>query len=335
MELELMYPEIIFICLFLSVIPLFIKRKEKKFKDGVIVANTKFVKETEYYKNILVKYRIYNILIKTLCIIAVILCAILTSRYHTVYNAGEEINNRDIMLCMDVSESVNNLNKSMVKSIKEMTSHLKTERIGIVVFDSMPMSLVPLTTDYNYISSVLDDMEKAFNTKYNPFNTNSNSFTRDYIHAGVTLKESDNERGYSLVGDGLSFCASQFNSNEKRTKIIVLTTDNEVVGHDIMSISEAGDYCELNNIKVFSIGTENIYDENKEELMSLSTRTDGEYYDFKNFSANDIVGRINKTEKSSIIKTSMSYTRDFPEKILPFILIIIPILFILEWRIRI
>ena len=335
MEMEIMYPEIIFLALFFALSVMFIKRKEKRFKDGVIVANTKYVKETTYYKNILVKYRVYNTIIKILCIVLIVACGILTSRYYTIYNEGEEINNRDIVLCMDISASVNNLNKSLVKSIKETVSHLETERFGIAVFDSMPMNLIPLTTDYDYVISTLNNMEKAFDTKYNPFNTKSNSFTRDFLYAGVQIPNGDNQRGYSLVGDGLSYCASMLNDNEKRTKIIILTTDNEVVGNEIVHLNEAGSYCALNNIKVFSIGTENIYEENKEELVSLSKETDAEYYDFKNFSTNDIVSKINKTEKSAIIKTNVTYTRDFPEKILPFILIFLPILTIIEWRIRI
>ena len=334
MEMEIMYPEIIIFSLIIALLFLLVKRKEKNFKKGVIVANTKYVKNTTYYKNILIKYKVYSILIKITCILIVLISAVLTSRYYTVYNSGEEINNRDIVLCMDISLSVNDLNKSLIDSIKTTVSNLKTERFGVVVFDSMPLSIIPLTTDYNYVLSTLDEMKKSLNTKYNPFNT-TGSFDRDYLYAGVRNEDDNNERGYSLVGDGLSYCASSFNNKTKRTKIIILTTDNEVVGNQIVTLDEAKDYCKLNNIHVFSIGTKDIYDENKEELVSLSSETDAEYYDFKNYSTNDIVKRINGTEKSSIIKTNTTYIRDFPEKILPFLLILLPILFVLEWRIRI
>ena len=330
--MEIMYPEIIIFSFLLAFLLLFVKKKEKRFKNGVIVANTKYVKKTKYYQNIVTKYNIYNILIKIVCIILVLISALLTSRYYTVYNMGEEINNRDIVLCMDISASVNDLNKELVNTLKETVTKLKTERFGIVVFDSMPMSLVPLTTDYNYVLLMLDEMSKAFNTKYNPFSTTS-SFERDFLFAGV---QNDNEeRGYSLVGDGLSFCASSFNSKNKRTKIILLTTDNEVVGKGILTLDEAGNYCQLNNIKVFTIGTKDIYEEKKEELVNLSDITKGEYYDFKDYSTNAIVEKINMTEKNAIVKTNTTYIRDFPEKILPFFLIILPVLFILEWRIRI
>ncbi len=333
MELEIMYPEIIFLAIFITAISVFLKKKDNKFKEGIIVANTKYVKKTEYYKKILIKYRIYNVLIKIMCFMLVCLVAFLTSRYYEVKNIGEEINNRDIMLCMDVSESVTKLNRNLINSIKDTVSKLRDERIGIIAFDSMPLTIVPLTTDYKYVLSSLDQIDKALNTKYNPFKEQSNSFVRDFLYAGVKGNE-NTKRGSSLVGDGLSYCASSFKDNN-RTKIIILTTDNEVIGKELITTSEAGLYCKQNNIMVFSIGTEDINNDNKEKLKIISQETDAEYYDFKDYSTSEIVNKINSTNKNAIVKTETTYIRDFPEKIIPYILIIIPILFILEWRIRI
>lgn len=331
--MEIMYPEIIIFALIFALLLLFVKRKEKNFKNGVIVANTKYVKNTKYYKNILTKYKIYSVLIKIICIALILISAVLTARYYTIYNFGEEINNRDIVLCMDISSSVNDLNKDLINSMKNTVSKLKTERFGVVVFDSMPMSVVPLTTDYNYVLYTLDKMNKSLNTKYNPFST-TGSVERDFLFAGVKSTTGDEERGYSLVSDGLSFCASSFKDKE-RTKIIILTTDNNVVGNGITTLEDAKNYCKTNNIKVFSVGTKDIYEENKDELVNLSAETGGEYYDFKDYSISDIAKKISSTEKDTIVKTNTTYVRDFPDKILPLILIMLPILLILEWRIRI
>ena len=254
MELEIMYPEIIVFSILLALLPFFFKRREKNFKEGVIVANSRYVKNTNYYKNILIKYRIYYVIIIIFTICAVLISGIITSRYHTIYKVGEEVNNRDIMLCMDISESVKSLNKNLIGSLKQTIKELKTERFGITVFDSSPLSLMPLTTDYNYALSILDNISSSLNTKYNPFNPTTGSYVRDYLYAGVNQSDG---RGNSLVGDGLSFCATRFDKNDKRTKIIILTTDNDVIGNELISLSEASSYCALNNIKVFAIGTEN------------------------------------------------------------------------------
>ena len=335
MELEIMYKELIILVFIIVIVLLLgVKKGESKYTKGVVVANTKYVKNTKYYKRLLFKYRIYKILIKVFCIFLIFLCTILTARYHSFYSVGEEVSNRDIMLCMDISGSVNNLNNNLVKTMKKTVSELKNERFGITVFDSNPFSLVPLTTDYQYVISMLDKVEEALKTKYNPFSPNTSSYKRDFLYAGVQ-NTGDSNRGFSLVGDGLAYCASSFNKDDKRTKIIILTTDNEVIGEQLVDIGEATNYCRNNNIKIYSIGTEEIFDTSKDELVSISKLTNGKYYDFKDYSTDDISNEINKLSKSSITKVNYTYTRDYPEKIIPFILVLLPVLVLLDWRVKI
>ena len=49
-EISIMYPEIILYALIIAGVILLIWRKKKKFKNGIIVANTKYVKKTGYFK---------------------------------------------------------------------------------------------------------------------------------------------------------------------------------------------------------------------------------------------------------------------------------------------
>lgn len=331
MELEIMYPGVIILSLVVAVGCLYIWKGENNFKKGIVIANTRYVKETGYFKKLMIKYQIYNVIIKITYILLIFLCAVLASRYHAVYNNGTEVNNRDIMLCMDISESVNSLNKDLVKTMKDTVLSLKTERIGVTIFDSMPFSLVPLTTDYKYVLSMLNQVGEALKTKYNPFNPGANSYTRDFLYGNASL---DNN-GYSLVGDGLAYCASRLKENDNnRTKIIILTTDNEVVGEQVVTIPEVAKYCKKNRIKIYSIGTSDIHENSKNELINISNATGGEYYDINSFSTKDIASNIISLNKSSIVKTTNIVTKDFPDKIVPYILVLIPILFILEWRIR-
>lgn len=330
MELEIMYPGVVILSLVVLVACLFIWRGDNSFKKGIVIANTKYVKKTDYFKKLMIKYQIYNVIIKITYILLIVLCAILGARYHTIYTDGTEINNRDIMVCMDISGSVTSLNKDLVKTMKDTISTLKTERIGVTVFDSMPFSLVPLTTDYKYVLSTLNQVERALNTKYNPFNPGANSYTRDFLYGNAM----EDKNGYSLVGDGLAYCASKFKKDDNRTKIIILTTDNEVVGEQVVTVPEAARYCKTNKIKIYSIGTININENAKNELVNISNVTGGEYYDINSFSINEIASKIKSLNKSSIIKKTNVVTKDFPDRILPYILVLIPTLFILEWRIR-
>ena len=61
--MALMYPIIIIICLVLSIILFFAKLNKKNvYTDGKKVANTKYIKETEYYKEKVKQYRILSML---------------------------------------------------------------------------------------------------------------------------------------------------------------------------------------------------------------------------------------------------------------------------------
>ena len=147
MEAKLMYPMIIVYALILSFLILFVWRKKKKYKNGVMMGNSKYIKKNPYYKKILVKYRIYNILIKALCILIIFITAYLTARLYKTDKHVEKMYNRDIMLCMDVSGSVYNLDAEIIDTFIDIVSNLKDERFGISAFDSSPVNILPLTND--------------------------------------------------------------------------------------------------------------------------------------------------------------------------------------------
>jgi len=328
MELEMMYPEIIAYALIASFVLLLVWRGKKKFKKGVMVANTKYIKKTSIYKRMLVKYHFYNILIKATCILLIFVCAVLTTRINRTDRFEEEFNNRDIMLCMDVSGSVQSLNKDIIETLKETVKTLKDERFGISVFDGVPLSLVPLTTDYNYALDILDQISEALNYTYSSSN---NRFIRDFLTAGTQ----NYTRGSSLVGEGLAYCAASFKKNDDRTKIIILTTDNEVYGDQLVTVPEASSYARANGIKVYPIGTKTIGPTERIELVDVANNTGGVYYDFSSFSTDAIAEKINQLNKSAIIKNVYVRKKDMPEIIFPYMLYIVAILFVLDWRVRI
>ncbi len=332
MELGIMYPEIIVYSIIAAFLLLFVWRKKMRFKKGIIVANTKFIKNTKYYKKLLLKYRFYNIIIKILCISLVIGSAVLTARVYKIDKDEEEVFNRDIMLCMDVSGSMDSLNTQVLLSMKDIVSGLKDERFGITLFDSSPLNIVPFTTDYDYSSYMLDEInnalyiKKAFSGTIRGLNT--------AIVSGVRARD-----GASLIGDGLAYCASTFKKDEERTKVIILTTDN-MAGKGLLSVSEAADYCKENNIKIYAIDTEYLsnyivatVNRYSRELQEISKKTGGEYYSYKSVSVNDIINRIEELEKTSVKNYKIS-KNDLPELIFPYLLFLLPILLIMEWRVK-
>ena len=329
MEIKMMYPQIITYSLLISFLILFVWRKKNKFKKGVMVANTKYVKNTKYYKKLLFRYRVYNIVIKIVCISLIILSSILTSRLYETKNHEEKFNNRDIMLCMDVSGSVNPLNKDIINTMKETVSKLKDERFGISVFNSSPVTILPLTTDYNYALSVLDMISAGLG------NDVKIPYSKNYIKQFLSLGASSGTRGSSLIGEGLAYCSSTLKKDDNRTKIVILTTDNEVAGRQVITVPEAAAFSKANDVKVYPIGTKTITPTNKQEMVEAATVTGGAYYDYANYSTNDIAKKIEELNKSAIVKNVYVTRKDLPDLTFVYLLYIIPVLLILDWRVRI
>lgn len=161
--MELMNPVVIIICLILAVSLFFIKlNKKTKYTNGKKVANTKYIKETEYYKNKVKKYKNITNLIKILSVVCILITSILIARPVTIVTKSEEKFNRDIILSLDISTSECAVNLELVKKLKNIIPSIQGDRIGIVIYNTAPVVYCPLTDDYNYINECLDNMEKLF-----------------------------------------------------------------------------------------------------------------------------------------------------------------------------
>ena len=335
MELELLHPEIIVYAIIASIVILLVWRKKYKFKKGVMVANTKYVKRSTYYKSLLVRYRVYNILIKAICLSVIILVAILTARINKTDKFEDEFDNRDIELCMDVSGSMNKLNREMVEVLKTLVGSLKDERFGISVFDSSPADILPLSSDHKYTIDILEQIKMAINSLYGGLSSMNHSYATDFLLGGTK----SSGRGSSLIGEGLAYCATVFKKGEDRTKVIILTTDNQVYGSEIITVPEASEYCKENNIRVYAIGSSSIKkainSSYKQGLIDVANKTGGKYYDFDEFQNDKLVNEINSLKATSMIKNIYIKKKDMPEIIFPYILLFFPVLYIIDWRVRI
>ena len=325
MELKLMYPFIVIIALILTALVFFVLKRYQGYRKGLIIANTKYVKNTKYYKELMAKYKIYQILINTCCIIGIILSSILTARLNYTQRFDTEVFNRDILLCMDVSQSVDKLNSQLIKELKTTVASLTNDRFGIAIFDALPVSIIPLTTDYNYVINYLERFEKAYITR------NNQSYFTSFLYAGT---EADG-RGTSLIGEGLAYCATTFKQNDDRTKIIIFSTDNKSKGTSLVSLSDAADYAKNNNIKVYAIGTANIESANKKTLEAAATKTGGKYYDFSKFTPKEIIDEIETLNTSPIKANSYIQRVDVPELIFLYLAIVIFIMLVIDWRMKI
>lgn len=259
-------------------------RRRKRFKGGTKAAEPEYVRSIPYFRR---KMRMYKFLkfILSVSIIANILISgyLMSVPYKTEVTEVQNMN-RDIILCMDISTTVDHLNFELVGKLKEVVENLNGERFGIVIFNTSPLYLVPLTTDYEQVLNELDIIEEALELRYDYYEGNGGYSSRlveldRYISDGTLIGNAD--RGSSIIGDGLAAAALDFNNVEEdpgRSRIIIFSTDNDLQGDELITLPEAGQLCVDRGITVYGIGTEQMYPSDKAMMKSAVEMTGGEFY---------------------------------------------------------
>jgi len=286
--MELKYTVALYACAAIAlafIIVSFVRfRRRKKFKGGTKAAEADYIKEIPYFRR---KMRIYKVLkfILTTVIIANLLISgfLMAMPYKTEVNEIKNMN-RDIILCMDISTTVDHLNFELVGKLKEVVENLNGERFGIVIFNTSPLYLCPLTTDYEQVINELDIIEEALDLRYDYYNGSGSYSNRlveldEYISAGTLV--GNEERGSSIIGDGLAAAALDFTNIEEdpdRSRIIIFSTDNDLQGDEIITLPEAGQLCVDRGITVYGIGTEQMYPSDKAMMRDAVEMTGGEFY---------------------------------------------------------
>ena len=321
------YPLLIILLPLLIGLFLFLTKEKKKEKTkGSKIANTNFLKESDYYKKLFHDYKYYKTMTVVSFVVAIISSIILCSRLQKVETNNINEYKRDIFLCMDVSASVDDLNMKLVSNLKNTVKSLKGERFGISIFNTTSVIVSPLTDDYEFILDSLDEIEKSIKAN-NSFSTTSifnddYYYIRNYIYSGTV--EDWESRGSSLIGDGLASCIYSFpRLKEDRSRTIIFSTDNDLQGTPIVSLEEAAKISKNNNIVVYGIGTKYMKDKNSRDFKKAVKITGGKYYTQSNEAVNSIVKDIEKSSKSLIDTKIETKQTDIPR--VPFILLMLSI----------
>ena len=207
--MELMYPIVIIICVIFGIAIFFVDiNKNIQYINGKKVANTKNIRETEYYKTKVKINKIISNIIKTISLMCIIISSILVARPITIQTKSEDKYNRDILISLDISTSECEVNLELVKKFKEIIPDIKGDRIGIIIYNTAPIVYCPLTDDYDYVKESLDTIEQQLklvvdNNGYVPASFNQEGMdTYTFWYGGTVANIST--RGSSLVGDGLA-----------------------------------------------------------------------------------------------------------------------------------
>ncbi|MGN6271699.1 MAG: vWA domain-containing protein [Protaetiibacter sp.] len=194
-----------------------------------------------------------------------------------------ESHSRDIMLCLDVSGSMTDVDAEVLQVFSRLAADFGGERVGLTIFNSSPVQVFPLTDDYAFVRDNLDRVRESF----------------DYHEAIPEFWVGTlNAPGASLVGDGLAACALGFDHpDEDRARSIILATDNETNGTETVSLDQAAAYSGSLGVRVFAIDPTDAASSTSAALRSAAVATGGGYYGLRDATTVDeIVAEVQRQD---------------------------------------
>lgn len=316
------------------------KRQPKIAGTSLPVANSyRLIRLPEYQKY----FRRYKYLISVALLIvavSVVMIIILAGRPTTKAVIEPESHNRDIMLCLDVSGSMYEADSEILRVYAELSKGFKGERIGLVLFDSSPVVVFPLTDDYDFVTKQLESAAEAFKYSFSgKYNSEKTKRIYDLI-SGVY--EGD---GSSLIGDGLAGCVNRFDKlDHKRSRSIIFGTDNYLAGRPVVTLKEAAEYAKDKDIRVYGInpadystgGKYGSTSEKVKEFKESMLLTNGDYYKMTDIGAvSSIIDKVTEQEATRFKGTPQIVYSDQTVIFLAILLISFVALMIISWRLRI
>ena len=267
---------------------------KKNTENVVSFSNTTFFSSSKSIKERLIHLP-YLLQILSICLIIISL-----ARPQTTKSWEEsKTDGIDIIIAMDISGSMlaqdlkpNRLDASKRIAI-DFISKRQNDRIGLVVFSGESFTQCPLTTDYNTLINLFNDLEYGM------------------VDDGTA------------IGDGLGNAINRLINSNAKSKIVILLTDGENTKGKISPITAADIAASDSiNIKVYTIGVGTkgmarspvaidvngrfVYDYvevkiDEKTLKEIANKTGGEYFRAtNNESLEDIYNTIDKLETSEI-----------------------------------
>ena len=313
------------------------KKKHINKQTKLPLANSWRIIRLPEDRSLIKKQQLISIILLCLLIITLVASLILAGRPTRMSIEEPEMRNRDIMLCLDVSGSMTETNEKLTKLYSDMVKDFDGERIGLVLFDSSPAMIFPLTNDYDFASSRLEGISKAFSSTSGEWSSDEEWQTGYYdLFSGVS--EGD---GSSLIGDGLAGCINRFDQlDSKRSRSIIFGTDNYLSGNPIVTLSEAADYAKEKDIRVYGINpadySSSYYtSEEAEEYKKAMLTTNGDYYKMEDSTAvPKIVQKITSQEATRFKGSPQITYSDQPQIFIYIITVLMAIIYIISWRVN-
>ncbi len=269
-------------------------------RGPVAVANTDLLRRLPEYHRALRAHRLRTVAIAVVAGAVGVAAVVGAARPIERSVVNPEKDNRDIVLCLDVSGSMIDVDAEVVATFRRLAEGFKGERMSMVIFNSSAVPVFPLTDDYDFVDDQLRQAEHALDTldPEDPFFTG-------------TL----NGRGSSLIGDGLATCLRSFDHPElKRARSVILASDNEAAGKSLFTLPEAGQLAATSAIQVYGINpSDSPASSAAREMSTVVESSGGVYYPLRDLAAvPKILGAVTSREASRVPAAPEVVVHDSP-----------------------
>lgn len=328
MDVMLLWPwmlvALVAVAIVLAVLGAWLPRRRRD--RGLPVAHVDRMTSLAVFRSALLRYRLWIGAALLLSLVGAGVAATVGARPSGIHANQEDDYKRDIMLCLDVSGSMVDVDAEILGVYQQIALELDGERIGMRIFDASSVMSFPLTSDYDYIADQLGRYQRALSGTLGP----DEQF--NYL-AGTA-----NGLGASLVGDGLASCVLDFADLQasERPRSIILATDNMVNGQQIFSLPQAGQLAVDHEVRVYAINPFDWGgDMESQELRDTAEGTGGAYFplDFAQ-TVPQIVDRVNAIEAGYIETPPQIQVVDRPGSLPLAVLVIVTALCAVAWRVR-
>lgn len=320
--------------LIIFVVSYWLSKRKSKVSQQVGVANLDRLTSLPEYQKTQSNYKVWLGVGAGILACLIMVSMVISSQPVTVTSTTQTKYNRDVVLCLDVSGSMVDVDLELIEKFHSLTEEFQGERISLVIWNSKSFMVFPLTDDYDYIQENLDAVKQGLSVPSDPTGSGDGLNILSY-----TVDDSANG---SLIGDGLTACTLGFDqddSQEPRSKSIILATDNVVNGEQIINFDEAVQYATDNDVTIYGIKPFTGFEQGNEgETMQAAIEqiNGGKYYTLTDPGAvPEIVNEISKEEATALESDPILTKTPSPQIWIGFAVFGIISFLILAWRLRV
>lgn len=309
-------------------------RRSKKEKVALI-SHTNYIRNLPEYKAAKKHYNSLLCLLAVFFVIATGAISVTASRPIQVTESKTDLENRDIMLCLDVSGSMSSNLNDLLSYFSELVSNMDGQRFGITIFDGIYVTLSPLSTDYESINEILADLRDNFSV----------------FSSSLYNTQRLNTYSSSEIGPGLVGCVSAFDKlgEAQRSRSIIIATDNAASSTQAVNIVQAAQYAKSYDITVYGLNTWDFRSQEEiendsgyesktaKEFREAMLLTGGSYYSFTSnseLSARRIVDQILAQEAARYEGAGQIVRTDTPQIAAVVSAITLLLFVIIAWRLH-